>query len=82
MSREEHIRNEGLLAEARRTAQDLKIRIKGLKDAIRIKCGEFDPPEDLESEVIRDLAFQLRSAHIDYLDIAKKIRSIEQALGR
>lgn len=79
---EERIMQQGRLAELRQKAAALKIRMKGIKDTLRIKLIDYIHPEDLESEVIADQAIQLRAAHIDYMEIVREIQAIEKALGR
>ncbi len=79
---EERIMQQGRLAELRKQAQELKIRIKGHKDTLRIKVLDYVKPDDLESEIILDQAIQLRDAHIEYLSVTQEMTSIEKALGR
>ncbi len=82
MSGEERIMQQGRLAELRTQEQALKIRMKALKDSIRIKVLDFIKPEDLEADVITDLAFQLNGTHIEFTEVVREIGAINKALGR
>lgn len=79
---EERIMQKGRLAELRTQEQGLKIRIRAMKDSIRIKILDHIKPDDLESEAIADLGLQLRNTHIEYLDVMAEIQAIQKALGR
>jgi Zn-dependent peptidase ImmA (M78 family) len=82
MSGEERIMKQGRLAELRTQEQALKIRMKALKDSIRIKILDFIKPDELEAETVLDLAIQLNAAHIDYTAVVQEIAAITKALGR
>jgi len=79
---EERLRFQGRLAEKQLKADELKLKIVGLRDSVRVKLDPFEPVEDLNIEVAYELMVDLAAAHIEYVEILGEIQAIKKALGK
>jgi predicted PhzF superfamily epimerase YddE/YHI9 len=72
----------GKLAELEELAGQLKLKIEGLRDAIRMHLPQFEPVEDINLEAAVAQAIEARAAQIDYKEALEMIKAIKKALGR
>lgn len=77
----ERLMLKGQLSQLQKEAEDLKIKIKGLRSAMRVQLYEFTPPEDIQEDVVAEQALSLSGAVISLRETLQKIQAIKKALG-
>ena len=81
MSDQERLIVRGQLSELQKKAEELRIRITGLRKSLRINLNEFLPVEDLDAGVISDQALEMSGLVIDYREALAQIQAMKKALG-
>lgn len=71
----------GRLAEKELEAKTLKLRIEGMRDAIRSHLDPFETIENLKARLIAGQAVDLSEYHAMYKDILDDIRLLKKELG-
>ena len=62
-------------------AKELKVRIEGLRDAIRGQLDPYEKIENLKAHRMAGLAVDLSGLHIEYMELVKEIADIKRDLG-
>ncbi len=78
----ERLQYEGRLAETSLKAKEVRLRLEGLRDSLRLALDQFEPLENLEGEKVAALALEFRGLQIQYLELLAQERAICKALGR
>ncbi len=78
----ERIQYQGHLREEELREHDLRLRIAGLRDSIKIKLDPFIGVEHLAADLVAKQALDLAQMHIQYLECVKTIGAIKRALGQ
>lgn len=78
----EILRNKGRLAEDKEKAGQLKLRLKGLRTAMRDQLDEFKAVEELKLDLVVEQAFEARKLQIELLEVNDEIAALNRALGR
>lgn len=78
----ERLKFMGRLREKELEAERLKLRIKGLRDAIREALDPFERVVDLALDVVAQQAVEAAELQIQLKEILAEIRAIKRALGK
>lgn len=82
MSETERLRNKGRLAEARDKAANLKLKLGGLRAAMRENLDEFADVAGLPLDLVMQQAIEAADLQIELKATLETIAAIEKALGR
>lgn len=77
----ERLRTKGRLFERREDAANLKLKMEGLRDTMRVALDEFAKIDKMNFELVASLAIDARNAQIDYAAAQEEIAAMERALG-
>jgi metal-responsive CopG/Arc/MetJ family transcriptional regulator len=77
----EIIRLKGRLRDNEMKARELKLRIEGLRDAIRDQLDPYEKIENLKAHRMAGLAVDLSGLHIEYMELVQEIADIKRDLG-
>lgn len=77
----ERLKFMGRRAEARLEVERLRLRIEGLRTALRDTLDPFESIEDLREEIVFTLATDFADALSRYRETLAGLRAIEKALG-
>jgi len=78
----EHLQIKGHLVEQEMRSGELKLKIMGLRNALRMNLDPFSPISDLPSDLIAQQALELAQLHIQYKECSDTIAAIKKALGQ
>ncbi len=78
----EYLRNQGRLAQRKETASKLKLKIEGLRDAMRDNLDRFEAIESLKLDIVAEQAIEIRALQIDFLEVNAEIEALHKAVGR
>lgn len=82
MSEIETLRNRGRLAEARDKAANLRLKLGGLRAAMRENLDEFAVIEELPLDLVAQQALEAAELAIELTETLAHIKALEKALGR
>jgi hypothetical protein len=77
----ERLKHLGRLEEKKENAKKLRLKIEGLRDAMRENLDQFEPVEDLKLDVVAEQAFEIRNCQIELIEINSTIKAIKKVLG-
>jgi len=77
----EIIRLKGRLRDNEMKTRELKLRIEGLRDAIRNQLDPYEKIENLKAHRMAGLAVDLSELHIEYMELIQEIADIKRDLG-
>lgn len=77
----ERLKFMGRLTEKKLKALEIKLRIEGLRDAIRDALDPFEEIEDLKARVVAGQAVDLSELHLSYSELMEDIRKLKKELG-
>jgi len=78
---EERLRLMGRLEEKRMKAREIRMKMDGLRDALRLKLDKYEPLERLSCSQIAQMAVDMAAQQIVYKDLLEDIAAIERDLG-
>lgn len=78
----ERLMSEGRLAVVDRQIKEVRLRLSGLRDSLRLALDPFDPPESLDGEKIAGLAVEFGRLQADLMELQGQYVAICRALGR
>lgn len=78
----ERLKFQGRLQEKRMDAERLRLRLIGLRDALRDKLDPFEDVFDIDGDVIASEALEFAKTQGGYRAALAVIESIKKALGR
>ena len=76
----DNMKFKGRLLSLEQDARAYKLRIAGLVRSLRDLLDPFEPPEDLQGEMIAGQGVSLASAQIEYLAVMAEIKAVKKAL--
>lgn len=82
MASDELLKFRGRLEEKRLQAESIRIRMEGLRNAIREALDPFEDLEHLKCEHAAALAVELANLQIEYKQLNAEMDAIRRALGR
>ena len=82
MTTTERLRNRGRLAEARDEAANLRLKIGGLRSAMRENLDEFAEVEELPLDLVAPQALEAAELAIELKEKLATIDALKKALGR
>ena len=77
----ERLKFMGRLSEKKLKALEIKLRIEGLRDAIRNALDPFEEIEELNARVVAGHAVDLSDLHTRYRELMDDIRKLKNELG-
>lgn len=77
----ERLKFEGRLREKELETTELKLRIEGLRDAIRDNLDPYAEIEDLKAHIVAGQAVDLSELHVKYRETLDDIRRLKKDLG-
>jgi len=78
----ERIQHLGHLREEELKEQELRLRIEGLRDSIRVKLDPYIEVRHLGADIVAQQALELANVSIQYDSCLNKIAAIRRALGQ
>lgn len=78
----ERMKFQGRLAVKELDARALKLKIEGLRDAMRDKLDPFEDVAELDLDVVAQQAVEAATALLEYREILDEIKALKKALGK
>jgi hypothetical protein len=78
----EVLKHEGRLSRKRLEEKEIRLKLDGLREAMRDLLDPFEPHERIRGDVLAQQAVEYENARIRLLEVIEEIAAIERALGR